>query len=276
MNINQQRHYETVEKAIEYIRQNIDQQPSLAKVAQQVHLSEYHLQRVFTEWAGISPKRFMQSMTKERALQELKTSQNLLQVADNIGLSGTGRLHDLLVSCEAMTPGEAKNLGAQLVIFFGCAYTPFGYAVVGWTERGICFLQFVDNDTKETEAILKQQWPLATFTPADAQGVANTIFSGNGNKVHLLVKGTNFQIKVWEALMKSQSGQLFSYSQIANTIGSPKASRAVGSAVASNTIGFLIPCHRVIRGDGDVGQFRWGSDRKVAIQGWEAAHQSAS
>ncbi|MDN3715374.1 methylated-DNA--[protein]-cysteine S-methyltransferase [Vibrio breoganii] len=271
MNTSQQRHYDTVEKAIVFIREHLNRQPNLTEVAEHVHLSEYHLQRIFTEWAGISPKRFMQSLTKERALEVLKSSSNLIDAADNVGLSGTGRLHDLIVSCEAMTPGEVKSLGAQLIISFGEAYTPFGTAVIGWTKRGVCFLQFADSNAFETLAILKEQWPLATFKQGDAQGIANSIFSGSGNKVHLIVKGTNFQIKVWEALMKSHSGELFSYSQIAERIGSPKASRAVGSAVASNTIGFLIPCHRVIRGDGDVGQFRWGSDRKVAIQGWEAA-----
>ncbi|GEA60108.1 methylated-DNA--[protein]-cysteine S-methyltransferase [Vibrio comitans] len=271
MNTSQQRHYDTVEKAIVFIREHINRQPSLGEIAEHVHLSEYHLQRMFTEWAGISPKRFMQSMTKERALEVLKSSSNLIDVADGVGLSGTGRLHDLIVSCEAMTPGEVKSLGSQLIISFGEAHTPFGLAVIGWTERGVCFLQFVDSNVIETASILKDQWAMATFKQADAQGIANSIFSGSGDKVHLLVKGTNFQIKVWEALMKSHTGELFSYAQVAECIGSPKASRAVGSAVASNTIGFLIPCHRVIRGDGDVGQFRWGSDRKVAIQGWEAA-----
>ncbi|GEA51685.1 methylated-DNA--protein-cysteine methyltransferase [Vibrio inusitatus NBRC 102082] len=271
MNASQQRHYDTVEKAIVFIREHLNCQPNLSEVAEHVHLSEYHLQRLFTEWAGISPKRFMQSMTKERALQVLKTSSNLIDVADNVGLSGTGRLHDLIVSCEAMTPGDVKSMGAELIISFGEAQTPFGIAIIGWTERGICFLQFVDVSATGTVAILKEQWPLATYKQADAQGISDSIFAGSGDKVSLIVKGTNFQIKVWEALMKSHSGELFSYSQIAERIGSPKASRAVGSAIASNTIGFLIPCHRVIRGDGDVGQFRWGSDRKVAIQGWEAA-----
>ncbi|GAD80127.1 methylated-DNA--[protein]-cysteine S-methyltransferase [Vibrio ezurae] len=272
MNTNQQRHYQTVEKAIVYIRHHIQHQPSLSEIAEHVHLSEFHLQRVFTEWAGISPKRFMQSMTKQRALQVLKTSDTLLEAADHVGLSGTGRLHDLLVSCEAMTPGKAKNLGADLHIKYGAALTPFGEAVIGWTDRGICFLQFVEQDVCQTVAILRQQWPLARFYSQDAHSISDTIFSGKGNKIHLLVKGTNFQVKVWEALIHSQPGQLLSYAQVAQKIGSPKASRAVGSALASNTIGFLIPCHRVIRGDGDIGQFRWGSDRKVAIQGWEAAH----
>ncbi|OBT16970.1 6-O-methylguanine DNA methyltransferase [Vibrio sp. UCD-FRSSP16_10] len=272
MSSSQQRHYQTVEKAIEYIRAHAHKQPSLSEIAEHVYVSEHHLQRIFTEWAGISPKRFMQSITKERALQQLKRSNNLLEVADNIGLSDTGRLHDLLVSCEAMTPGEAKSLGEQLVITFGSAQTPFGIAVIGWTDRGICFLQFVDLDVQQITERLQQQWPLASLQKGDAQPIANSVFSGCGDKIHLLVKGTNFQIKVWEALIKSHSGQLLSYSQIAKQVGSPNASRAVGTAIASNSIGFLIPCHRVIRGDGDVGQFRWGSDRKVAIQGWEAVH----
>ncbi|WP_261817872.1 methylated-DNA--[protein]-cysteine S-methyltransferase [Vibrio gallicus] len=269
------RHYEIVKQAIEFIRDNSALQPSLSQVAQAVHLSEYHLQRLFVQWAGISPKRFMQSLTKQRALESLKHSSSLLETAHDVGLSGTGRLHDLMVNCEAMTPGEIQNLGDKLTIEYGVASTPFGMALIAWTTRGICYLQFIDDNQYQKELALKQQWPLASYVAADAQKVANQIFlseqSSKSKPVNLLVKGTNFQIKVWEALINSQAGELFSYAQIANKIGSPKASRAVGTALASNTIGFLIPCHRVIRADGDVGQFRWGTDRKLAIQGWEAA-----
>ena len=268
-------HYDVVKRAIEFIRDNSLVQPSLAEVAESVHLSEYHLQRLFVQWAGISPKRFMQSLTKHHALQMLRESDSLLDVAHEVGLSGTGRLHDLMVTCEAMTPGEIQSLGENLIIEYGVASTPFGQALIGWTERGICYLQFVDQDEKQKELQLREQWPLASLRKGDAQQVAKKIFStAAGTKparLNLLVKGSNFQIKVWEALINSQPGELYSYGQIAKKIDSPKASRAVGTALANNNIGFLIPCHRVIRSDGEVGQFRWGADRKLAIQGWESA-----
>ena len=264
-----------VKRAIEFIRDNTLNQPSLAEVAESVHMSEYHLQRLFVQWAGISPKRFMQSLTKEHAMQVLKQSDSLLDVAHEVGLSGTGRLHDLMVTCEAMTPGEIQNLGDKLVIEYGVAMTPFGQALIGWTKRGICYLQFVDEDIQLKESELREQWPLASFQLSDAQFIADKIFpSEKGQtpeRLNLLVKGSNFQIKVWEALINSQPGELYSYGQIAKKIDSPKASRAVGTALANNNIGFLIPCHRVIRGDGEVGQFRWGASRKLAIQSWESA-----
>lgn len=270
------RHYDVVKRAIEFIRDNTHNQPSLAEVAESVHMSEYHLQRLFVQWAGISPKRFMQSLTKQHAVQMLRQSDSLLEVAHEVGLSGTGRLHDLIVTCEAMTPGEVQSMGDKLVIEYGLAVTPFGQALIAWTQRGICYLQFVDQDEDEKLAELKQEWPLASFQPANAQAIADKVFplqnEKRSGKLNLLVKGSNFQIKVWEALINSQPGQLYSYGQIAQKINSPKASRAVGTALANNSIGFLIPCHRVIRGDGDVGQFRWGESRKLAIQGWESAH----
>ncbi len=276
MNLNEtERHYDVVKRAIEFIRDNTLSQPSLAEVAESVHMSEYHLQRLFVQWAGISPKRFMQSLTKQHAMQMLRQSDSLLDVAHEVGLSGTGRLHDLMVTSEAMTPGEIQSLGDKLVIEYGVAVTPFGEALIGWTKRGICYLQFVDQDIELKETHLREQWPLASFQLSDAQSVADKIFpSEKGHtpeRLNLLVKGSNFQIKVWEALINSQPGELYSYGQIAKKIDSPKASRAVGTALANNNIGFLIPCHRVIRGDGEVGQFRWGASRKLAIQSWESA-----
>ncbi|GAM61145.1 ADA regulatory protein [Vibrio ishigakensis] len=276
MNLNEtERHYDVVKRAIEFIRDNTLNQPSLAEVAESVHMSEYHLQRLFVQWAGISPKRFMQSLTKQHAMQMLKQSDSLLDVAHEVGLSGTGRLHDLMVTCEAMTPGEIQSLGDKLVIEYGVAVTPFGQALIGWTKRGICYLQFVDEDIKLKENKLREQWPLASFQLSDAQSIADKIFptekGHTPERLNLLVKGSNFQIKVWEALINSQPGELYSYGQIAKKIDSPKASRAVGTALANNNIGFLIPCHRVIRGDGEVGQFRWGASRKLAIQSWESA-----
>lgn len=276
MNLNEtERHYDVVKRAIEFIRDNTLSQPGLAEVAESVHMSEYHLQRLFVQWAGISPKRFMQSLTKQHAMQMLRQSDSLLDVAHEVGLSGTGRLHDLMVTCEAMTPGEIQSLGDKLVIEYGVAMTPFGQAMIGWTKRGICYLQFVDEDIQLKENQLREQWPLASFQLSYAQSIADKIFPDEKGhtpeRLNLLVKGSNFQIKVWEALINSQPGELYSYGQIAKKIDSPKASRAVGTALANNNIGFLIPCHRVIRGDGEVGQFRWGASRKLAIQSWESA-----
>ncbi|GAM72186.1 ADA regulatory protein [Vibrio sp. JCM 19236] len=227
MNLNEtERHYDVVKSAIEFIRDNTLNQPSLAEVAESVHMSEYHLQRLFVQWAGISPKRFMQSLTKQHAMQMLRQSGSLLDVAHEVGLSGTGRLHDLMVTCEAMTPGEIQSLGDKLVIEYGVAVTPFGQALIGWTKRGICYLQFVDEDIELKETHLREQWPLASFQLSDAQSVADKIFpSEKGNtpeRLNLLVKGSNFQIKVWEALINSQPGELYSYGQIARRLIHPR------------------------------------------------------
>ncbi len=270
----QHRHYAVVAQAIEFIRSNVNIQPSLAEIANEVNLSEYHLQRVFAAWAGISPKRFLQYLTKEHARLALMHSKNVLSVALETGLSGPGRLHDLMVSCEAMTPGEIKALGKGVSVNYGVAPSPFGDALIGWTPRGICFLAFCDDKEREKQQQLSAQWPSATLI-RDEPGAArlcSRIFPSEPKpgELHLLLQGTNFQIKVWEALLNTTQSQLVSYSQLASMIDSPRAQRAVGSAVAANKIGFLIPCHRVIRESGDAGKYRWGENRKMAIQIWEA------
>ncbi len=269
--------YDYVAQAIAYIRAHARQQPSLGEIAAALNLSEYHLQRIFTAWAGVSPKRFLQVITKQRALDALKHSDDVLSAALNSGLSSPGRLHDLMVSCEAMSPGEIKALGKGLRIGFGSALTPFGHALIGWTPRGICYLQFYETSSEEKETELASQWSAASLFRDDLQAAqfSKQIFAAKhpDGKLHLVVKGTNFQVKVWEALLSTRSSEIISYAQLAKLIDSPKAQRAAGSAVAANTIGYLIPCHRVIRGDGDTGNFRWGSDRKVAIQAWEAGNQ---
>ncbi|NRA55296.1 MAG: methylated-DNA--[protein]-cysteine S-methyltransferase [Gammaproteobacteria bacterium] len=270
-------HYEVISRAIAYIRGHVQDQPSLQQIAEAVHLSEFHLQRVFASWAGISPKRFLQFVTKERALAQLAQSQDLLNVALESGLSGTGRLHDLLVTCEAMTPGQIKTLGKDLTISYGRAMTPFGAAIFAWTGRGLCHLEFLDHDSERDYQIeveqLRLSWPYASLK-ADAKQaneLAATIFNAplTPGKIHLVVKGTNFQLKVWQALLKTSGDQLVSYGQLANMAGSPKAQRAVGSALAANNIALLIPCHRVIRGNGELGNYRWGENRKLAIQLWQ-------
>ncbi|MGI9276917.1 MAG: methylated-DNA--[protein]-cysteine S-methyltransferase [Endozoicomonas sp.] len=271
-----QQHYQYVAKAIAYIQQHAQQQPSLKQIAQEVGLSEYHLQRVFTRWAGVSPKRFLQFLTKERALQILRVSGDTLHAALDSGLSGPGRLHDLMISCEAMSPGEIKALGKNLEIGFGHADSPFGQILLGWTPRGICYLSFIDDDVRHRQHEMMQQWPYASFQCNDSEALAisNQIFAPHhkAKKIHLMVQGTNFQLKVWEALLSTQPGQLVSYSRLAELAGSSKAQRAVGSTLANNSIGWLIPCHRVIRGTGEFGRYRWGTDRKLAMQGWEACH----
>jgi AraC family transcriptional regulator of adaptative response/methylated-DNA-[protein]-cysteine methyltransferase len=248
----------------------------LEEIAAAVHLSPYHLQRLFAEWAGISPKRFLQYLTKEYAKQQLAKSADMLTVAGNAGLSSSSRLHDLMVSCEAMTPGEIKLAGRGIEIGYGFAPSPFGDVLVAWTARGICHFAFSVADEIAMIAELSSLWPQATLTqdhetPGELllQVFPRTPTRGT---VHLVLRGTNFQIKVWEALIHTEFARVVSYRQLAQQAGAAKAQRAVGSALAANTSGFLIPCHRVIREGGDVGNYRWGADRKLAMLAWEAPH----
>ncbi len=267
-------HYRIVARAVDYIRSTARPQPALADIAAAVQLSEYHLQRVFSEWAGISPKRFLQFLTKEHAKQSLRQSADVLTAALQAGLSGSGRLHDLLVSCEAMTPGEIKARGRGVTLRYGTAPTPFGEALIGWTPRGVCHLAFPGLDHGQALKELAAQWPDAALIRDEGRtgALAERIFSRRTQpgKLHLLLRGSNFQIKVWEALLNTHPAQLLSYSQLARLSGCPNAPRTVASALAGNTIGYLIPCHRVIREGGDVGRYRWGSARKMAMQAWEA------
>lgn len=273
--ISGQRNYTRIANAIEYIRSNSRRQPSLAEIASAVHLSEHHLQRIFSEWVGISPKRFLQYLTKEYARQALMASKDLLSASLESGLSGPGRLHDLMITCEAMSPGEIKQRGLGLTISFGSADSPFGDALIAWTDRGICALSFYDQGGAEQKSGLAHAWPEATLNRSDKAACAliKQIFYNKPEpgKLHLLLRGSNFQIKVWEALLNIGTSRLISYATLAQMVGSPKAQRAVGSALAENPIGYLIPCHRVIRSSGDSGIYRWGSDRKLAMLAWEAA-----
>ncbi|PKF61407.1 6-O-methylguanine DNA methyltransferase [Psychromonas sp. psych-6C06] len=274
-----QRHYQLIEQAIYFIRAQQAKQPSLKEVADAVGVSELHFQRLFSQWAGISPKRFLQYLTKEAALKALQESSNLLEASLSAGLSGTGRLHDLMVSCEAMTPGEIKLAGKGMVIDYAFVDTPFGEALLAWTARGICYLQFVGQSMQLVDD-LQKQWPNAKYRLNQDNGaqLALDIFSSAVPKqqLHLLIKGTNFQIKVWEAVLHSAVGQQLSYAQLAKGMGNPKASRAVGSALASNNIAYLIPCHRVIKSTGELSHYRWGGSRKAAMQVWEKAHNVAT
>lgn len=268
------RHFIIVTKAITYIRDCARTQPSLEEIAAAVHMSPHHLQRVFADWAGISPKRFLQYLTKEYALRQLAASTDIASVTDAAGLSSPSRLNDLMVSCEAMTPGEIRAAAHGIDIGFGFASSPFGEALVAWTARGVCHFAFRIADDGAMLDQLAARWPAATLhrNDAEASALLQRIFPRTPTRgsVHLVLRGTNFQIKVWEALIRIEPGQLMSYGQLARQVASPGAARAVGSALAANTIGFLIPCHRVIREGGDVGEYRWGSERKQAMIAWEA------
>jgi AraC family transcriptional regulator of adaptative response/methylated-DNA-[protein]-cysteine methyltransferase len=271
--------YGRMAEAIAFMRQHHRSQPDLKTIAQAVHLSEYHFQRVFTQWAGISPKRFLQYLTVEYAKGRIAETENLLSLTAEAGLSSPGRLHDLFVSLEAMSPGEYKAAGAGLSIRYGLHETPFGQCLIARTDRGICNLQFVEVDARSVtvEARLRDQWPAAdlVWDPATTAELSDRIFQPRQSPVGPLVlhvKGTNFQIQVWRALLTIPFGGMTTYQGLATAIGRPTAARAIGNAVGRNPIGYLIPCHRVIRGSGELGGYRWGLARKTAMLGWEASH----
>jgi AraC family transcriptional regulator of adaptative response/methylated-DNA-[protein]-cysteine methyltransferase len=273
--------YRRIEKAIEFLAENYHQQPSLEEVARSVNLSEFHFQRLFRRWAGISPKRLVQFLTLEHAKQMLEESRSVLDAAYDAGLSSPSRLHDLFVTAEAMTPGEFKAKGAGLEISYGFHPSPFGECLLAVTERGVCGLGFVgEGGRKQTLEDFKRRWPAAQFqeNPQKTGSYIHGIFTAkkrNGaHPVKLLLMGTNFQIKVWEALLRIPPGSVACYEDLARQVGKPSAARAVGGAVAHNPISFLIPCHRAIRKMGITGDYHWGAARKKAILAWEAARQS--
>jgi AraC family transcriptional regulator of adaptative response/methylated-DNA-[protein]-cysteine methyltransferase len=269
--------YDRIAEAIRFLEAHALDQPDLDTLADYLGLSSYHLQRLFTRWAGISPKRFVQYLTVEYAKETLRASHNVLDASLESGLSGPGRLHDLFVTVEAVTPGEFKTGGLGLSIAYGVHESPFGACLLAVTERGVCGLSFVDEGIDGALADLRVRWPAARISEGAHQTgpVFEQIFP-NGKQelrqpVALLLKGTNFQIKVWEALLQVPSGAVCTYEDVAQSIGQPTAARAVGSAVSANAIAYLIPCHRVIRKTGLIRDYRWGATRKKAILGWEAA-----
>ena len=270
--------YRRIADALAYLQAHADTQPDLAAVARHIGLSEHHFQRLFTRWAGVSPKRFLQFLTVEDAKRRLTETRNTLDLSTDVGLSGSGRLHDLFVTLEALTPGEARNGGAGIDIRWGIHDTPFGRAVIGITGRGVCALHFVDSKTEALDR-LHQDWPHASLQhqPSATETTARHIFTPLSQKpkapLAVLVKGSNFQIQVWRALLSLPAGAVTTYSDIAAAIDSPDAARAVGSAVGANSIAWLIPCHRVIRASGVLTGYRWGSARKAAMLGWEAARR---
>ena len=273
--------YQRIEQAIRYLEANFQQQPDLDDVAEKVHLSPFHFQRIFTEWAGISPKRFLQFLTVDFLKERLKHTRNLEEAADSAGLSSQSRVYDLFTTLEAVTPKEYKESGGGIRIEYGIHETPFGLALIGSTERGICWLSFVQNghDFQDEYLTMKNHWFNSVFHQNQelTRSYIDKIFFKQPTleKLHVFVKGTNFQVKVWEALLKLPMGGLATYQDIANHINSPRAMQAVGSAVGSNHIAYLIPCHRVIRKDGVLGEYRWSSTRKKSIVGWELAKVSA-
>ena len=267
--------FNRIEEAIGYIQTNFKAQPGLEEVAEKIHLSPFHFQRLFTEWAGVSPKKFLQYITVEYAKTILKDRQaTLFDAAYDTGLSGTSRLHDLFIKIEGMTPGEFKNGGENLSINYSYAESPFGNILVASTAKGICYMAFADSE-QEALAALQTRFPNAHYKQMVdlIQQNALYIFTHDWselNQIKLHLKGTDFQLKVWETLLKIPMGQLSTYGNIAEQIHSPKASRAVGSAIGDNPVAFLIPCHRVIQSTGIFGGYHWGGTRKVAMIGWEA------
>lgn len=271
--------YKRVAQAIGYLEENYLDQPSLDDVAAAVGLSPTHFQRLFKRWAGISPKRFVQFLTIEHAKSLLDESRSLLDLTYASGLSGPGRLHDLFIAVEAMSPGEYKLRGEGLHIRYGFHDTPFGECLIGVTDRGICHLEFVDVERGRAVAGLRAKWTNAKVEedPRVTAQLVDRIFGGESDDratpITLLLAGTNFQVKVWEALLRVPSGAVTTYEQIAETVCTTAATRAVGGAVSRNAIAFLIPCHRVIRKTGVFGGYRWGLDRKRAMLGWESAQR---
>jgi AraC family transcriptional regulator of adaptative response/methylated-DNA-[protein]-cysteine methyltransferase len=281
--------YARAARAIAYLRTHLHAQPSLDDLAHHLGLSPFHVQRLFTRWAGVSPKRFLQALTVDHAKPLLAQARPVLDVAHELGLSSASRLHDHFVQLEAMTPGEYQRGGAGLHIGHGLADTPFGEALLAWTPRGLCHLGFVDHEASsategpmQAQHALQQRWPRATFTARadEARQWAQAAFQtanapeppdGARDPVRLHVAGTNFQVQVWRALLQIAPAQPSSYGQLAQAIGRPAASRAVGQAVGANPVGFLVPCHRVIQQSGAIGGYRWGPDRKRVMLAWEAA-----
>ena len=272
--------YQRNEKAIAYINDSFKEQPSLDDIAAAVHLSPFYFQRLFSEWAGVSPKKFMQYLSVGYAKQLLKNEQaTLVDTAYQTGLSGTSRLHDLFISVEGMTPGEFKNGGEKLVINYCFAESPFGKIIVASTTKGVCHM-FFEEDEDSALSDLMFRFPKARYHQVVDKFQQDALFIFQNDwkqldQIKLHLKGTEFQLKVWEMLLTIPMGELTSYGRVAQKIDKPKASRAVGAAIGSNPVAFLIPCHRVIQTSGNLGGYMWGNTRKSAIIGWEASKVSS-
>ena len=270
--------YQRIEQAIRYIEQQVHRQPRLDDIASHMGLSPFHFQRLFRHWAGVSPKRFLEYLTVEHAKKKLRHSGNILETSHELGLSSPARLHDQFITIEAMTPGQYKNKGQGLAITYGLHRCPLGGLFMAITPRGICQCAFVEHHGLVGELRqLEQTWPNATLSRDDgmiedkAAALIQVLRANTPQPLHLAVKGTNFQVNVWRALMKIPYGALVSYKDLARQAGRPDAIRAAASAVAANPVAFLIPCHRVLRSTGEFGEYHWGRQRKKILVAWESA-----
>lgn len=270
--------YSRIERVIRYLIDNFKRQPSLEELAEYAGLSQYHFQKLFTSWAGVSPKKFLQHLTVEALKEELKNN-NIACSADNVGLSSQSRVYDLFVSIEAVTPNEYRTCGEGVKINYGFAGSPFGECFVAVTERGVCALFFPDEDASEAYEYLDTEWRNAEKVRDDeaARKVTEQVFYPDGQQrpLRLLLRGTPFQVKVWRALVGIRFGKLTSYGELADLAGDKKATRAVASAVARNPVSYIVPCHRVIRSEGIIGQYHWKPERKAAIISWEKSRGEA-
>ena len=279
MKSQQELNYNRIADAIRFIKKNYRTQPKLEEIAEHINMSPFHFQRMFSEWAGTTPKRFLQYLNIEYAKKILKeTHATLFDTACELGLSGTGRLHDLFINIEGMTPGEYKNGGLALNINYSFADTPFGKIIAASTDKGVCHMAFVDEGERRAFDHLRSIFPNAKYvlSPDTKQQHALSVFDRDWNRleeIKLHLKGTEFQLKVWETLLKIPAGGLATYANLATKSGYNGACRAVGTAVGKNPVAFLIPCHRVIKATGEPGNYHWGEMRKNAIIAWEAAHK---
>ena len=268
--------YKRIERAIHFIGEHHMGQPSLEEIAAHVHMSPYHFQRLFTRWAGISPKKFLQYLTLKYAKEQIREDLSLSEIAYEAGLSGTSRLHDLFINMEGMTPGQYKKSGKGITIHYGFHQGPFGkYILAVTSEERICALEFTDNE-EDTATALQQQWSESKLIhdPSFTSSIAEGLFLHESTtQLKLLVKGTPFQLKVWEALLKVPFGELVSYQVVSEHINNPRGLQATGGAIGKNPVAFLIPCHRVVRKTGEINGYRWGLNRKSVLIGWEAAHR---
>ncbi len=275
--------YERIARVIEFLDQRFTQQPDLATLAREAKLSPFHFQRLFSRWAGITPKSFLQCLTHAHARDLLRNGESVLDAALEVGLSGPGRLHDLYVTLEAASPGELKSGGAGWTIQAGFAESPFGHCLVGEGPRGICHLTFVESRSRTMAAsAIHEDWPLARIEWNDdhAANVVAPVFDphsmGRPTEFRAIVRGSDFQLRVWRALLKVPRGAIVRYSDLAESVGNCAAARSVGSAVAANTLACLIPCYRVIRQTGVIADYRWGTTRKKALLAWETARRERS
>lgn len=268
--------YERVAKAIDFLIEHRHEQPSLDDVAQDAGLSAFHFQRLFRRYAGVTPKQFLAALTLESAKTLLDRNASVLDAALDVGLSSPARLHDHFVSIDAMSPGEYKSGGASLHVTYGLAHTPFGLMLAGTTTRGVAMLEFVEPGFTFDAA--RTPLPKATFTRDDAiaESIAARAFGDDDSPLQLHVRGTNFQLRVWNALLNVRPGGVKTYADLARDIGEPNAARAVGNALGANPVAVLIPCHRVIASTGIVGKYKWGTEKKRALLAWESARDSGS